>query len=47
MLSDGKPHPIEEIYRTTIPTEHLKPLLQYITDEEIFLFKDGYIATKD
>lgn len=47
LLSDGKPHPIEEVYRTTIPTEHLKPLLRYITDEEIFLFKDGCISTKE
>ena len=46
LLADGKPHSLEELYRTTIPTEHLKPLLRHIADEEIFLLSDGNISLK-
>jgi ATP-dependent DNA helicase RecQ len=46
LLSDGNPHPIEELYRTSIPTEHLKVLLRYVVDEEIVQIKDGMITKK-
>lgn len=46
LLSDGNPHPIEELYRTSIPTEHLKVLLRYVVDEEIVHIKDGMITKK-
>lgn len=46
LLSDGNPHPIEELYRTSIPTEHLKVLLRYVVDEEIVHIKEGMITKK-
>ena len=46
LLSDGNPHPIEELYHTSIPTEHLKVLLRYVIDEEIVHIKDGMITPK-
>ena len=46
LLSDGNPHPIEEVYRTSIPSEHLKALLRHAVDEEFVHIQDGMIIKK-
>ena len=46
-LSDTKPFPIENIYRMSIPKEHIKPLLRHIVEEEKAIITDGMLIKKD
>ena len=46
LLSDGKAHPVEELYTLQIPLEHLRLFLTRIVNEEAFMLYDGMIAQK-
>ena len=45
-LSDGNPHPVEELHTLHIPTEHQRPFLARIVSEEQFTLCDGMIARR-
>ena len=46
LLNDGNDHPVEELYTLRIPTEHLRPFLNRIVSEELFILCDGMIKQK-
>jgi ATP-dependent DNA helicase RecQ len=46
LLSDGNPHPVEELHILRIPTEHLRPFLTRIVSEEQFTLCDGMIKRR-
>ena len=46
LLSDGNPHPVEELHTLRIPTEHQRPFLARIVSEERFVLCDGMIKQR-
>lgn len=46
LLSDGQTHFINDLQTLQIPSEHLKPFLERIINEEGITLKDGMISPK-
>ena len=46
LLGDDESHPVEELHTLHIPSEHLRPFLTRIVNEERFILCDGMIKRK-
>ena len=46
LLSDGKPHPIEEVHTLHIEVPKLKSLLKSLVQEEEIIIQDGLIRLR-
>ena len=46
LLSDGKPHSVEELHTTRIPLEHLRMFLDRLVLEEAVVLHDGMVALR-
>ena len=46
LLSDGKPHSVEELHTTRIPLEHLRMFLDRLVLEEAVVLRDGMVALR-
>jgi len=45
LLSDGEPHPVEELRTLSIDDTQLKPFLQHLIEEEAIVLQDGMVKS--
>lgn len=46
LLSDGEPHPVEELRTLSIDDTQLKPFLQHLIEEEAIVLQDGMVKKR-